>query len=185
MNDYRINNHYAKALLLLAEERGEAERAMEDMRLVAATCKENRQLATLFANPTLPMAKKVGVIEALFGEKVLPSTLLFLCFVARQKRSVNMRGISEAYMNQYRESRGIVVSHLVTHQPVTDEAKENVRKLVADYTGKTVEMDAFTDPKMLGSFKLEFGDMMYDARIRTKIKRLRIAFADNQYESKL
>jgi len=39
--------------------------------------------------------------------------------------------------------------------------------------------------KMLGSFKLEFDGKMYDARIRTKIKRMRVEFAKNEYESKL
>jgi hypothetical protein len=38
---------------------------------------------------------------------------------------------------------------------------------------------------MLGSFKLEFDNKMYDARIRTKIRKLRMAFAKNEYESKL
>ena len=35
------------------------------------------------------------------------------------------------------------------------------------------------------SFKLEFDGKMYDARIRTKIKRMRVEFAKNEYESKL
>ena len=64
-----------------------------------------------------------------------------------------------------------------------------VDKAVADSlmrcSGKTVELHDRTDPKMLGCFKLEFDNKMYDARIRTKIRRMRIEFAKNEYESKL
>ena len=38
---------------------------------------------------------------------------------------------------------------------------------------------------MLGGFKLEFDHNMYDARLRTKIRKLRKAFSENEYESKL
>ena len=38
---------------------------------------------------------------------------------------------------------------------------------------------------MLGGFKLEFNHNMYDARLRTKILKLRKEFSKNIYESKL
>ena len=185
MNDYRINNGYAKALFLLSEERGESERVADDMKTVQRVCAENRQLAAFFANPTMPQSKKAAVLADLFGGAVCELTQGFLRFLTTKNRSVNLRGISAAYLEIFRESRGIVLSHLVTHQPVTAEAQDNVRRLVSEYTGKHVELDATTDPKMLGSFKLEFDNKMYDARLRTKIRKLRIAFADNEYESKL
>ena len=78
-----------------------------------------------------------------------------------------------------------MLSDLVTHQPIDDTAREMVTRLVSDYTGKQVELHDRTDHKMLGGFKLEFNHNMYDARIRTKIRKLRIEFARNDYESKL
>ena len=96
-----------------------------------------------------------------------------------------MRGIADAYVEMWRDYRGIVKSDLVTHQPIDEVARKMVTEMVANYTGKTVELHDRTDPKMLGCFKLEFDGKMYDARIRTKIKRLRTQFAKNDYESKL
>ena len=111
--------------------------------------------------------------------------MAFLIFLVRKNRSVNLRGISEAYLTIYRDAKGIVLSDLVTHQPIDENARAMVTRMVEEYTGKTVELHDRTDPKMLGSFKLEFDNKMYDARIRTKIRKLRIAFAKNEYESKL
>ncbi|MBR1766314.1 MAG: ATP synthase F1 subunit delta [Bacteroidales bacterium] len=185
MNDYRINTNYAKALLMTAEDLKVADRVMDDMRLVFAVCKENRELAVVFANPVVRPDKKGAILRELFADRCHEVTMAFLLFIVRKKRAVNLRGISDAYLSLYRESRGIVLADLVTHQPTAPEANEEVRKLVEQYTGKSVELNARTDPKMLGGFKLEFDHNMYDARLRTKIYKLRKEFAKNIYESKL
>ena len=184
MNDYRINTSYAKALLMTAEEKKEADRVAEDMRLVNGVCKENRVLAAVFANPVIRPDRKVGIVRELFGEHCGEVSMAFLLFVVKKNRSVNLRGISDAYLSLYRESRGIVLTDLVTHQPTDATAQETVKELVEKYTGKKVELNAHTDEHMLGGFKLEFDHNMYDARLRTKILKLRKEFSKNIYESK-
>lgn len=185
MNDYRINLHYAKALFMLAFDRGESDRVADDVRLVGSVVAENRELNVVMGNPTVPASKKRAIMENLFDGKVAESTMAFLRFTVRKKRSVNLRGICDAYLDLYREANGIVLSDLVTHQPIDEEARHTVIRMVEEYTGKTVELHDRTDSHMLGSFKLEFDGKMYDARIRTKIRRLRAEFAKNEYESKL
>ena len=185
MNDYRINISYAKALLMTAEEKSVAERVSEDMRLVNAVCKENRVLTAVFANPVIRPDRKAGIVRELFGEHCCEVSMAFLLFVVKKNRSVNLRGISDAYLSLYRESRGIVLTDLQTYQPTDTAAEETVKALVEKYTGKKVELNAHTDERMLGGFKLEFDHNMYDARLRTKILKLRKEFSKNIYESKL
>ena len=185
MTSYRINTSYAKALFMLAGERGQADRVADDMRTVAEVMAENHQLVVLFANPTIRFDKKEGVVEALFGGRLCDESMAFLRFVVKKNRSVNLRGIGETYLDLYRQSRGIVLGELVTHQETDESARETVRRLIEDYTGKQVELHTATDPNMLGGFKMEFDHNMYDARLRTKIRKLRKEFAKNDYESKL
>ena len=184
MNNYRINTNYAKALFMLAEE-ADMERVADDMRRVGAVCAENRELAVVFANPVIRPDKKSAVVRALFDGRVGDITMAFLLFVVKKNRSVNLRGICEAYLDLYRGHHGIVKTELVTHQPVDDEANRLIVEMVEHYTGKRVELHAATDAHMLGGFKLEFDHNMYDARLRTKIRKLRKAFSENEYESKL
>ena len=185
MNDYRINSNYAKALFMLASDRNTVDRVADDMRLIGDVMTENRMLTAIFANPTIRYDKKKAIMEELFGGKVSDETAAFLAFVVRKKRSVSMRGISEAYLDLWRDSRGIVKGDLVTHKETDESAREYVSRLIADYTGKQVELHTATDPRMLGGFKMEFNHKMYDARLRTKIQKLRKEFAKNDYESKL
>ena len=185
MNNYRINNNYAKALLMLATDVADIDRVADDMRLVADVAASNRELTAVFANPIFKADKKAAILHDLFADKVSEVTMTFLAFVVRKNRSTSLRGIADAYLDQWREQRGIVFSDLVTHQPVDDSAREAVARLVGEYTGRKVELHDRTDSHMLGGFKLEFDHNMYDARIRTKIRKLRLEFARNDYESKL
>ncbi|MCR5444617.1 MAG: ATP synthase F1 subunit delta [Bacteroidales bacterium] len=185
MNTYRINTGYAKALFMLASEREQTDRVADDMRLVADVMAENRQLVALFANPTVRYDKKIAVVESLFGERISDESMAFLRFVVKKNRSVNLRGIGTTYLDLYRKSKGIVLGELVTHQETDESARETVRRLIEEYTGKKVELHTSTDARMLGGFKMEFDHNMYDARLRTKIMKLRKEFAKNDYESKL
>ena len=185
MNSYRINTNYAKALLMLATDRQDVDRVADDMRLISEVTSENRELSVLFANPVLPVDKKKAIVEALFAGRVCDTTMAFLVFLVRKHRTVNMRGVSESYLGLWRDAKGIVLSDLVTHQPVDEASRAMVTQMVHDYTGKEVELRESTDSQMLGGFKLEFDNKMYDARIRTKIRKLLQEFAKNDYESKL
>lgn len=185
MNDYRINQSYAKAMLLLAQELGCTTEVRQDMELVRSVCAENRELGVVFSNPSIPQAKKSAILRELFAPHVQRATLAFLDFVVRKRRAVNLKGIAAAYVEQYCDANNIVRADMVTRLDITDEAIDRMAALVADYTHKQVELHHTTDHHMLGSFKLTFDNKMYDARIRTKIARLRAEFSRNDYESKL
>lgn len=185
MNTYRINQSYAKALYTLATETGVAERVDQDMRLIGEVCAENRQLTVVFANPTVPVDRKLSIVDALFGPHASDTTMAFLHFVVRKNRSVHLHGICQAYVDMHRKASGIVLGDLVTHQPADEKVRQRAIQLVQQYTGKQVELHDHTDPNMLGGYKLQFDGKMYDARLRTKIRKLRIAFSENEYESKL
>lgn len=185
MQDYRININYAKALFQLADETHEQERVGEDMRLVHQVCVENRELNIVFDNPDVKSRKKADILTALFGEHVCKTTMAFLVFVVRKKRTVNLKGISAMYLDLYRESRNIVLSHLTTAQPVDEGTKLLVEKTIAEYTHKQVELVAKTDPEVLGGLAMEFDNNLYDATVATRLAKLRRRFEENVYESKL
>jgi len=185
VQDYRININYAKALFQLADDTNEQERVSEDMRLVHQVCAENRELNAVFDNPQINAGKKGGILTALFGEHVSKTTMTFLLFVVRKKRSVNLKGISAMYLDLYLDSRGIVLSRLTTAHPVDEETKALVSKTIGDYTHKQVELETQTDPKVLGGLAMEFDNNMYDGTIATRLAKLRREFEENIYESKL
>lgn len=185
MQDYRINTNYAKALFLLAADTGEQERVQEDMRLVNEVFASNRQLHVVFGNPEVRSHKKSAIIADLFQSHVCKTTMVFLDFVMRKNRSINLRGISSAFIELYRQSRGIVLAKLTTAIPADTETQTIATKVISQHTKKEVELNLITNADAIGGLSLEFENNMYDATIRTQLAKLRRAFDENIYESKL
>lgn len=185
MQSFKINTHYAKALFMLAEETGKTEQVAEDMRLVCRVGREHHLLGVVFANPNIKVAKKQAIIHDLFEGKVCDVTLAFLHYVMRKKRSMNTVGIGEAFLEQYRRSRGITLTRLTTAEPASDDIKRLVEQRVADFTHNRVELVTKEDSRIIGGLAMEFDNRMYDARISSMLLRLRQSFGHNVYESKL
>ncbi|MBR1798647.1 MAG: ATP synthase F1 subunit delta [Bacteroidales bacterium] len=185
MNSHRININYAKALFTLATDTGQVEQVVNDMRLILSVCNENRHISLLMGNPTLPFDKKKGILHAIFASHICQTTLIFLDFVVKKKRSINLKGISQAFIDLYRTDRGIVPSDITTRQSISQESLNAIRQKIEDYTEKTAEVSLHIDERILGGFIIEFDNNMYDARIKSKIDKLRFEFAKNDYESKL
>ena len=61
MEDYKVNTNYAKALFLATENAEQQRAVLEDMRVVARVCVQNRELGVVMANPTIKECKKAGV----------------------------------------------------------------------------------------------------------------------------
>lgn len=185
MEDYRININYARALFLIAADTSQLDVVCHDMRLVNSVCSENHVLNVIFANPVIREDKKKAILKDLFEQHISKVSLLFLSFVVKKRRAVNLKGISDAFVEMYRKEKNIMLSNLVTATEVDETTKEAVKKVVADYTKMDVELQNKVDPSILGGFSVTFDNNMYDARISTQVAKLRKEFSKNVYESKL
>ena len=185
MEDYRININYARALFLIAAYTDQLDIVCHDMRLVNSVCSENRVLNVIFANPVIREDKKKAILKDLFEQHISKVSMLFLSFVVKKRRAVNLKGISDAFVEMYRKEKNIMLSSLVTATDVDEATLDAVKKVVADYTKMDVELKNKVDPSILGGFSVSFDNNMYDARISTQVARLRKEFSKNVYESKL
>lgn len=185
MNAYKINSNYAKALFLLAQDLGQVEECYHDMLVVRDVCAENRDFCVVMGNPVIRSDRKVAIVTEIFRGHVSDATMAFLVFVTRKNRAVNLHGIASFFDELYCQHNNIVKAKMLTACEVDDDNLARVRQVIANFTHKTVQLDAQTTDKMLGSFYLVFDNYLYDARLRTKIAKLRAEFSKNDYESKL
>lgn len=155
------------------------------MLLVRDVCAENRELHTIMANPVVPCGKKVAIVTEIFQGRISDTSLAFLVFVTRKNRAVNMKGIASFFDELYCDHNNIVKAKMLTACEVDDNNLARVKQVIENFTHKKVQLDAQTTNKMLGSFYLVFDNYLYDARLRTKIAKLRAEFSKNDYESKL
>lgn len=185
MNAYKINSNYAKALFLLAYDLNQLDSCYDDMCLVHKVCDENRELHVVLGNPVIKVDRKLAILTDIFHDHVCGTTMAFLHFVTRKNRAVNLKGIAASFEELYCDHNNIVRAKMLTACEVDGDNLNRIRGIIENFTHKTVQLDAQTTDKMLGSFYLVFDNYLYDARLRTKIAKLRNEFSKNDYESKL
>ena len=78
MRQVIVASRYAKSLLLLAGEKGVDGEIYENMKLVADTCDENRDLDLLLKSPIVKADKKISILEAIFKGKLNEISLSFV-----------------------------------------------------------------------------------------------------------
>jgi F-type H+-transporting ATPase subunit delta len=181
MIESKVARRYAKSLFGLALERNVAEVIYKDMELLHATCAVSRELVALLRNPIVQSDKKASIIKALFGSKVNDLTNSFMNIVIDKHRESDLNGIAGAYIQFYKDYKGIVTAHIATPVAMDAAMRETILNLVKKSKGDEVELIEEVDPSLIGGFVLTVGDEQHDTSISRKITMLKREYNINLY----
>lgn len=178
MSAERLSFRYAKSLLELAKDQGQLETIKGDIEsLKAAT--ENRDLYMLLKSPVVSKMKKANVLEAIFGDGFQDMTMSFMDILLTKGREMYIPEIATEFLAQYKAMNKISTVKLITAKPIGDAALAAIKaKLVAgNELENDVEIETFVDEDLIGGFKLEFNDKLYDASVAHQLNQLKKSFA--------
>ena len=181
MTDHRVATRYAKSLIELAIEKGVVEKVHDDMLMFSKLCESNRDFLLMLKNPIIGHDKKRKILYKLFEGKVDPSTLAIFDIITRKNREFFLPAIAEEFVSQYRTYKGIAKAVVTTPFPLTDALRTEFKKMVAEQTGKSVELVEKIDKELIGGFVLKIGDRLMDNSVQHKLKSLSYEFDDDSY----
>lgn len=173
---------YANSLMQLAKEQGAVENVREDMLLVGGICAASNDLGVLLRSPVIKADKKQKVLGRLFGGQIGHITERFIAILVRKGREGLLAEIAEGFGNVYRQQQGILVAHVRSAVPLTDEARARVRQMAGErHPGKAIELVESIDPALIGGAVLRIGDEQIDASVSRRLSDLRRKFSENPY----
>jgi len=174
MKNLAIARRYAKALLLIGKEDGQAQTYKEELAGFAKLIEQEKALDQALNNPLYDAEgrKKVltSIIEKLGLSKVMSSflTLLF------DKRRIGFIGhINEFYQKLADELKGVARASLVSATELADETVEKIRSALSQRTGKDIILEVKQDPELIGGIVTRIGDLVLDGSIRTQLVNMR------------
>ena len=175
MNNSKVSVRYAKALLQTALEKKSEEQVRKDVALILDCLKTDADFSLMLESPVIADRKKVEIFNAMFSSSFSPLTLDFFKLLIKNKRENFLKIICLDYLSFYAEGKNIrqVTVTSATEQP--DEVYSAVQRLVAkafDDSG-TVEMTRKTDADIIGGLIIQIDDKVYDASIRTQLKKVK------------
>ncbi|WP_452603041.1 ATP synthase F1 subunit delta [Pontimicrobium sp. MEBiC06410] len=169
---------YAKAVLSLASDQKTTEVVNNDMKLIANTIAESKDLRDMLNSPVVSSSiKKASLLEIFKGSNAL--TVNAIDTLITNKRIALLENVSLEYTRLYDEQRGTEVATVTTALPLTDDLKVKVLAKVKELTGKEVEVENIIDEDILGGFILRVGDIQYNASIANQLNKLKREFTLN------
>ena len=170
MKNLAIARRYAKALLLIGKEDGQAESYRDELALVAGLVEQEKALDQALTNPLYDAGarKKVllTVIEKLGLSKVMSSFMVLLF----DKRRIGFIGpINEFYQRMADELRNVARASLVSATELTSETVDKIRGALSARTGKDIVLEVKQDPALIGGIVTRIGDLVLDGSLKTQL----------------
>lgn len=169
---------YAKAVLSLASDRVTADAVNDDMKLIANTIAESKDLSETLQSPVISTVIKKAVLLEVF-QKSDKTTLSLIDILVANKRIDILEDVALKYSQLFDESKGIELATVTTAVAITEALKNKVLEKAKALTGKDVEVENVVDESILGGFILRVGDLQYDASIANQLSKLKREFTLN------
>ncbi|MBC7828459.1 MAG: ATP synthase F1 subunit delta [Chitinophagaceae bacterium] len=182
----RLAGRYAKSIIGLATEQNQLENVYQDMLLLQAVCKSNRDFVILLKSPVVTPDKKEAILQAATKGRITELTAAFNRLLIKKGRESVLPEIIDAFIEQYKHQKGIHTIRLTTAVPVSEELKQAIIDKIQTLTPmKTVEMETVVREDIIGGFLLEIGDTLVDASISYDLNKIRSQFLNNDFIYKI
>ena len=187
MTTNKIAFRYAKSWIDLAVEQNEIDSVLADAKVLKNLLKVNEDFAAFVHSPVISYDKKKKILSSLFDGKLSKLTLLFLQLLVTKHREFHLPSIVDSFLSQYKSLKEISTIKVISAQPLEKEVQDKIVKLASSSNigFKNIELESVIDATLIGGFILELEDYVYDASVKNQLFRLRKAFAENLYESKI
>jgi F-type H+-transporting ATPase subunit delta len=167
-----VAERYARALLEVAlDKKIDLDRIAKELEGFRGLLERERELEGALAAPTIPVPKRVAILEAVLASaKVTPETLNLLRLLARNERTPLVPFVAESFRRLVLEHRQIQPGEVVSSHSLSSDQKKRLAGQLGQALGKTMELTYRTDPEILGGVVVRVGNRVFDASVTTQLR---------------
>jgi F-type H+-transporting ATPase subunit delta len=168
-----VAKRYAKALLEAAAEAGVLEQVAADLEALGPHF-AGKEVAGFFANPAVPRARKEAALTAATEQAAASriSVNLLRLLLARGRVGL-LPDIARLFRDLADERTGRVRAEVTAAVPLPAASLEALAARLSAATGRQVHLTPRVDPTVLGGLVARVGSTLYDASLRTQLRRMR------------
>ena len=169
---------YARALLDVALEKGEAEALRAELAGMVALIAAHPDLKALLANPAVSVERKKKLVGAVAARARASDILTRLLAIMGERDRLDLLPMVEAaYAKLWNAHRGVVAAEAVSAVPLDETQTRAVEGALGKATGKGVDLKSRVDPRLLGGMLVKMEGRTYDGSVRARLLALRRTLA--------
>jgi F-type H+-transporting ATPase subunit delta len=170
MRAREIAYSYAAALYGLGTEAGRTARLEEELRRAWDVIKRT-ELYRALRHPLVSKDEKLNLVRETFTG-LDPYVRNLLLLVVQRSRVSYLGEILEEFQKMREEREGLVHAQVYSPYPL-DGLRDEIKKRLAELTGRKVLVEERLDRSLIGGIKLTIGDLVIDGSVRAQLERLR------------
>jgi F-type H+-transporting ATPase subunit delta len=170
------NALYAEAMFSVASAEGDPAAVADELFSFGQTLRSNDDLRTALADRSLPVERRIQVVEDLLEGKASSTTTALVSMVVGAGRGADLPAICTALVERTAAAGNRSVAEVRTAIPLTDDQRTRLASALSERTGKDIEVKAIVDPSVKGGVIAQIGDLVVDGSVRRKLALLRESF---------
>jgi F-type H+-transporting ATPase subunit delta len=175
MAELAVVRRYVRVLFHTAQQGGTGvvEQIESDLRVVDQVMRQVPRLPQALHAPTIPVDRKLQILDRAFGDRVSGLTLRFLRLAVDRRRERILAHVYPEFLRLSNELRNLVPVEVYSAEPLTDEERERLIAALRKRTGKQIQLNVSVDESLLGGMLVRMGDTILDGSVRTRLAQLR------------
>ena len=174
MKNLAVSRRYAKALILIGKEDGQAEGYNNELCAMVELLDANEGFEQALTNPLIKKSDRKKLLDAVITaagfSKVMNS---FLSLLFDKGRISFLRDIAAYYGTMADELKGVVKASVVAATNLSKTNINKIQKSLSQKTGKTVVLDVQKDSSLIGGIITKIGDLVLDGSVKTQLINMR------------
>jgi len=174
MRNLAVARRYAKALLLIGQEDGQAEQYNKELSAVTGLFNTQDGFEQALVNPLINKNDRKKLLKAVIDSADLSDIMKsFLILLFDKGRIGFLRDIASYYQEMADELNGIVKASVISDNKLSKKAIDKIKKGLSKKTGKTIVLNVEQDPSLIGGVVTKIGDLVLDGSIKTQLINMR------------
>lgn len=174
MRNYLIAERYARGLSKAVADNAELETLVAALNRLSGIYAENHDLRNVLANPSIDAEKRLRVLREVLDREEAPPLVQGLAQVLlRRGRIAVLPDVAEVFTGIADERLGRIGAEVTTAIALEDQQRSRLRRLLEQFSGKTVRMNCEVDPAIYGGAVARVGGTVIDGSVRTRLEHLR------------
>ncbi len=172
-----VASTYARAFAdVVFGDRLDVNRALAELRAVAALLAESSDLRRVWENPAIPAEQKRALLDAIAQRDGISKQVRNLIAVLIDHRRIHfLEPVIQQLEKEIDARLGFAEAEIITSRDLGDAEKREVEARVEKLTGKKVRARYERDASLLGGALVRVGSTIYDGSVKGQLERMKEA----------
>ena len=169
----KISSTYAKALFDVALEENALTAIKDDFNALVSAVKSEPAYMNILIHPKLSNVDKANLINQVLVNSSSKLLNNFLMILIDKNRIDMIVEINLSFNELVNTHLGQVVGVVYTAHELTDEQLQVLTETFAKKLGKEVKLDVVLDASLIGGYKINVDNVVYDNSVKLQLKHLK------------